>query len=275
MKVRPAAGFATADMRIFRDCALKFEQAWRPSAVLHVGILLLLFALDGPAAIPLDAVSPPQSSSPSAPPAANSNPKRIAVLNFDDSAVTNSVQALFGFPVDVGKGMAGPLVRELGKSSNYRVTDPKTVDKVFVEQKFSKNARTDRESAVKIGKLLGVDGVVIGTVTQFGGSSRRLGDENWIPHTRRATVEVEARLVDVATDEIVAVAMGSGEASTKGTSLLAGWHGSGDDVDFAGGDFQQTAVGQAVNAVVSQMAGELDADSRRLVGKAGDKHSAR
>jgi curli biogenesis system outer membrane secretion channel CsgG len=88
--------------------------------------------------------------------------------------------------------------------------DPKTVDKVLAEQMLSKTNLADRNSAIRLGKILGVDGVVIGDVTQFGDVGPRPNfDEQ---PRRRATVEAMARLVNVATGEIVAVAGGHAES---------------------------------------------------------------
>ncbi len=61
---------------------------------------------------------------------------------------------------------------------------------------------------------------------------------------------------------------GKGESSRESTSLLGGggnWHGwGGGAVDFGSSDFQQTILGEAVNAAVKQMSGELIADNSKL-----------
>ena len=105
--------------------------------------------------------------------------------------------------------------------------------------------------------------MVIGEVTRFGDVGQRTGfDET---PRRRAAVEAMARVVDVASGMIVAVAGGQAESRRTGTSLLAGWHRVGDGpIDFGSSDFQRTLLGEAVNAAVTQMAAELAADSSRL-----------
>ena len=81
----------------------------------------------------------------------------------------------------------------------------------------------------------------------------------------KAIVAVDARMVDIDTAEILGVAAGKGESSRESTSLLGGgggWHGwGGGAVDFGSSDFQQTILGEAVNAAVKQMSGELIADN--------------
>ncbi len=240
-----------------------FPIAWKSRCGFGITLLLALIALSASPTAQVSAASPAKSAGPTA--SQPTPPQRIAILDFDYSATKSSVQTLFGFDADVGKGIADQLARELMKSVAYSVVDPAAVEKILAEQKLSMSGRSDRESAVKVGKALGADAVVMGAVIQFGGTPRKIGDEEWIPHKRKATVEAEARLVDVATDEIVAVASGRGVASSSNASLLAGWHGSADTVDFGRSDFQQTAMGQAMNAAVTQMAATLAADSGRLV----------
>ena len=67
------------------------------------------------------------------------------------------------------------------------------------------------------------------------------------------------------------VASGKGESSRESTSLLGGggnWHGwGGGAVDFGSSDFQQTILGEAVNAAVKQMSGELIADNGKMVAR--------
>ena len=194
-------------------------------------------------------------------------PKRIAVLDFNYTAVVRSSQEVFSSNIDVGKGVADLLLRDLTRDGSYSVMEQEAVDKALAGQHFSEGERADRETAVKIGKILGVDGMVIGSVTRFGITSKKSGGEGPGPITRNADVEVEARLVNVATGEIVAAAAGRGESSRVNTSPLAGWHGfEGGTVDFASNTFQQTMIGEAVNKAVAQMSDKLAADRSRLVG---------
>lgn len=242
-----------------------------PRSAGGVAVLLLLVALarseatqlNSTSQVQADASSPQQQKQQTSP----ATQKRLAVLPFDYSMVATSSQALFGSDVDVGKGVADLLALELTKSGSYSLVDPKTVDKILAAQNYSRHDRSDRAAAVRIGKILGVDAVVIGNLTEFGKVTRMIGDE-WIHNAdRKALAEGEARLVNVATDEIVAVAMGRNQSSGKNNSTPAGnnWHEFDNrDVDFGSKDFQQTLIGEAINAAVAQMAAELTADNGRL-----------
>jgi hypothetical protein len=154
------------------------------------------------------------------------------------------------------------------------------MDKIIAEQNFSNSDRANPNSAAKIGKLLGVDAIIVGSITQFGNDTKNTniggGGGNWggfgvggIGRKKsKAIVAVDARLVDIDTAEILGVASGKGQSERDSTSLLGGggnWHGfGGGNVDFGSSDFQQTIIGEAVNAAVKQLSTDVIADNAKL-----------
>src|ERR1017187_3371319 len=101
--------------------------------------------------------------------------KRVAVMNFDYSAVTTNVTQLWGTNLDVGKGIADMLVDKLVEDGAYSVIERKMLDKILAEQNFSNSDRADPNSAAKIGKILGVDAIIVGSITQFGRDDKSTG----------------------------------------------------------------------------------------------------
>lgn len=225
-------------------------------------------------------VSAPAAAAPVAPAPAQGRKKRVAVFDFDYATVQTASAAAFGTNVDVGRGISDLTVKYLVKDGTYSVIERQAMDKILKEQNFSNSDRADPNSAAKIGKLLGVDAIIVGAVTQFGNDTQNTkvggGGGNWggygiggFGHKKsKAIVAVDARLVNIDTAEIMGVASGKGESSRESTSLLGGgsnWHGwGGGAVDFGSSDFQQTILGEAVNAAVQQMSGELIADNGKL-----------
>ncbi|MBI3665248.1 MAG: curli production assembly protein CsgG [Acidobacteria bacterium] len=210
------------------------------------------------------------------------NKKRVAVFNFDYATVHSGVASIFGLDVDVGKGIADLLVDELVKSGVYSVIERKSLDKILAEQNFSNSDRADPASAAKIGRLLGVDAIIIGSITQFGrddkstdvggGAVSRLGGRFGIggvsKKEAKATVGIAARVVNTETGEILASATGKGESTRSGTSLLGSGGGSGSAAgggyDMTSKNFAATILGEAVNQAVRSVAKELDQDAARL-----------
>src|SRR5437879_358486 len=94
--------------------------------------------------------------------------KRVAVMDFDYGTVQSAVSAIWGTNQDVGKGIADLLVQKLVQDGKYSVIERKALDKILAEQNFGNSNRADSSTAAKIGKMLGVDAIIIGSITQFG-----------------------------------------------------------------------------------------------------------
>jgi len=213
-------------------------------------------------------------------PAAPARKPRVAVMDFDYGTVQTTTAAVFGTNVDVGKGITNLLVTGLVKDGNFSVIERSALDKVLNEQNFSNSNRADPNSAARIGKLLGVDAIIVGTITEFGNETKKTGlgggGGNWggfglggIGHSNsKANVAITARIINIDTGEIMAVADGTGQSHRSSTSLLGGggnWHGfGGGNADFGSSDFQQTIIGEATKAAVDQLAGNLDSQSAKV-----------
>src|SRR6201997_1464951 len=98
--------------------------------------------------------------------------KRVAIFDFDFATVQSASAALFGTNIDVGKGISDLLVRHLVQDGTYSVIERQAMSKILAEQNFSNSNRADPNSAAKIGKLLGVDAIVVGSITQFGNDNQ-------------------------------------------------------------------------------------------------------
>jgi curli biogenesis system outer membrane secretion channel CsgG len=205
---------------------------------------------------------------------------RVAIVDFDYATVYSGVAAIFGQNVDVGKGITDLLVTYLVKDGSYSVIERKALDKILAEQNFSNSDRADANSAAKIGKMLGVDAIIVGSITQFGNDTKntgiggvgaglgKVGIGGFGQKQSKAVVGINARVVNVDTGEIVAVAEGKGESKRTSTSMTGGggsWHGFGAGaVNFGASDFQQTIIGEAVKLAVEKMSAEVIADRPRL-----------
>ena len=84
--------------------------------------------------------------------------------------------------VNVGYGPRGIDLLRQG------LTAKQVLDKLLAEQNFSNSDRANPTSAAKLGKILGVDAIIVGSITQFGGEN-----QNMIP-VRIPTVVTDAWL---------------------------------------------------------------------------------
>jgi curli biogenesis system outer membrane secretion channel CsgG len=251
----------------------------------RIAALFLFSALFAPLAMRAQSNAPaaqPAASAPgaSAAQAPQGRRKRVAVFDFDYATVKTSTAALFGTDIDIGKGISDLLVKNLVTDGTYSVIERKQLDKILAEQNFSNSNRADPASAARIGKILGLDAIIVGSITEFGNETknRNIGGGGGgfggfgiggIGHKEsKANVQLDARLVDIDTAEILGVAEGKGESKRSSTSLLGGggnWHGwGGGAVDFGSSDFQQTIIGEAVKAATDQMTAGVIAAAPKL-----------
>jgi curli biogenesis system outer membrane secretion channel CsgG len=200
--------------------------------------------------------------------------KRVAVLNFDYATVQTWVAGIFGTNVDVGKGISDLLVQQLVTDGKYSVIERNAIDKVLNEQNFANSDRADPATAAKIGKILGVDAVIMGSITQFGRDDQnktygggaatlsKFGIGGVQRREAKAVVGVTARMVDTTTGEILAAVTGTGESKRKGVSLVGagggGGNAAGGGYDMTSKNFGETILGEAVHQAVNDMATQLE-----------------
>jgi len=248
------------------------------------GILLfLVFLLAASVDLQAQSAPPPAVAAPApsgAPAPAQGRKKRVAVFDFDFAAVQSQATAALGANVDVGRAITDLLVKHLVQDGTYSVIERNALDKIMAEQNFSNSDRANPNSAAKLGKILGVDAIIVGSVTQFGNDTKNTGvggggggfggfGLGGFSHKEsKAIVNVDARIVDIDTAEILGVAEGHGVSSRSSTSLTGGgggWRGfGGGNVDFGSSDFEATILGEAVKASVEQMSAGIIADNTKL-----------
>jgi curli biogenesis system outer membrane secretion channel CsgG len=208
--------------------------------------------------------------------------KRVAIMDFDYATVHSGMAAIFGSDVDIGKGISDMLVDRLVTSGVYSVIERKALDKILAEQNFSNSDRADPTSAAKIARILGVNAIIIGSITQFGrddkstnvgggaigGVTRRFGVGGVGRSEAKAVVVINARLIDTSTAEILGVASGKGESKRSGTSLLGAGGGGGTAAggafDMRSSNFASTILGEATTQAVAQLATQMDQNAGKL-----------
>jgi curli biogenesis system outer membrane secretion channel CsgG len=206
-------------------------------------------------------------------------------MNFEYATVQNNVAAIFGTNTDVGKGIADMLVEKFVNGGVYTVVERKALDKILAEQNLSNSDRADPATAAKIGRLLGVDAIVVGSITVFGrddktrdlggsavgGQLGRFGIGRVGTRQSKAVVGLSGRLVSTDTAEILAVANGKGESSRSG-ALLGGAGGSSANAgsgvyDMTSSNFGSTIIGEATIQAVNALSQELEQNASRLPAK--------
>ena len=202
--------------------------------------------------------------------------KRVALMDFE----FGTVQQWWSGNWDIGKGIADMIVTDLVKDGTYSVIERKQLNAILTEQNFSNSDRANATSAAKIGKVLGINAMVVGSITQFGMEDKSLnlgglggGWGGWGAgkvgtKKGKATVAIDARLIDVNTGEIVATATGKGTSKRSGLLLGGGGGGGGGygagGIDMGSSNFQETILGEATRAAVTDLVMQLVSQSGKV-----------
>ena len=107
------------------------------------------------------------------------NPKRVAIISFDNSSGKESEYG------DLGGPLRDMLTTDLKDVKNLTMVDRQALEKLLTEQNLNNSKSFDQTTATKLGKLLGAEIIVTGTYFEFFGSLR-----------------VDAKFINVETGEI-------------------------------------------------------------------------
>jgi curli biogenesis system outer membrane secretion channel CsgG len=200
--------------------------------------------------------------------------KRIAILSFEDAAVRSSAAAAIRSTQDVGASLADVLLNELLKGGKYTIVERRALEEVLKEQNFSNSSRADAKTAANIGRVLGVDAIVIGSVTEFVVEESAVGvgagPLNRITRgvvgggkrvNTKASVAMTARMVNTTTGEVLTSVSGTGN-SAKGSVEASGGYATG--IDMTSASFQGSALGEAINRAAQSVAAGLSEFAAKL-----------
>jgi curli biogenesis system outer membrane secretion channel CsgG len=134
--------------------------------------------------------------------AADGAKPRVAVLEFRNKAPNGWGGA--------GASAQDILVTELVKKGKFRVIDRERLNDLLREKNLSLSGDIDPKTAVEAGKLLGVEYLLVGSVTEFGAVQTRATTGGWLGNlpsvdvgTTRFKVALDARAISTRTGEIV------------------------------------------------------------------------
>jgi curli biogenesis system outer membrane secretion channel CsgG len=222
-----------------------------------------LYAAVASAYLFFSVVAHPQESAPK---------KRVAVLNFDNpQAGTDAPKGLFGVDgEDVGKGVSVLLIQKLVEGGKYTIVDRSTLEELLKEQKASDRSELDAYGmAAKIGRLLGLDAMIIGAITQYGPDETDKSEHGVsIPGMRarkaKAVVGITAQVFDVSTGEVMASFTGQGESTHPAEVLILGARGNGKGTEMLGSEFAQSLFPEATRSAVEHLAVQLNAFADKI-----------
>jgi curli biogenesis system outer membrane secretion channel CsgG len=157
---------------------------------------------------------------------------RVAVLEFK-----NKVQGYGWSGYKAGQAAQDMLVTELVRKGTYRVIEREQLDEILREKNLTLSGDIDPKTAVKVGKMLGVEYLITGAVTEMGVANRganvpglfgRLPSVN--VRSQKLDAALDARAFSTSTGEIVWA--DTATESTSDSSVYV--HGAGGGVEDHG-----------------------------------------
>ena len=170
--------------------------------------------------------------------------RRIGVVEFENKSAYGQGR--------LGGAASDILVTELVKSGKFIVVERDRMNKILDEQKLQSQGMTDPQTAAKVGQILGLEAIVVGSVSQFG--VKKEGSDYLLTQSKRqvADVTVDIRLIDVQSGQVILADSGKGMAkSTKASFLGMGTKGGYDET--LEGEALRAALVQFVTNISSQL----------------------
>jgi curli biogenesis system outer membrane secretion channel CsgG len=170
--------------------------------------------------------------------------RRVGVVEFENKSAYGQGR--------LGGAASDILVTELVKSGKFIVVERDRMAKILEEQKLQGQGLIDTVTAVKVGQIMGLEAIVVGSVSQFG--VKKEGSDYLITQSKRqiAEVTVDLRLIDVQSGQVILADSGKGLAkSSKGSFLGMGTKGGYDET--LEGEALRAALVQFVENAASQL----------------------
>lgn len=191
----------------------------------------------------------------------NTRPQ-IAVLDFDFGAVEN-----WWGNYDIGKGVSDQLVDALVEDGTFRVIERKKLATILGEQDFAASGRADpsAQTMAKIGKVLGVKYILVGSITKFSTEKKsqglRIKGIGLGAGKAKSECRLTGRIIDMSTGEIMVSAKGVGESSKGGSfSFSKGGTGVGQSSE----EWRQSGLGDAQELATTDLIKQIVAKADRL-----------
>lgn len=169
--------------------------------------------------------------------------KRIAVVTFDDKSQYGRGR--------LGNAAADVLTGMLTRTQQFRVFERQQLAKVMDEQKLGGSGAVRADTAAQVGKLIGVQYVVLGTVVRYG---QLQSSGNYVVYKQKryeGNCTVEVRVVDTESGEIIYSEPGEGHAEREYTKVLGAGESGGYDETLAE-DSLRAAISQMIDNLVAQ-----------------------
>ncbi len=136
---------------------------------------------------------------------------RVAVVDFDNKTPHGGWK--------VGRGAADMLATQLVKKTKLEIYERDKLSAIMKEQDLGASGRFDSSTAAQLGKIIGVQYIVTGSVTEYGDSSMGGHGKGLGVGKKGYHAAVDIRIVNAETGQIVFAESGSGNEASLSVSF--------------------------------------------------------
>ena len=133
----------------------------------------------------------------------------LAVLPFEDAPGLQGNNS--------GTAVAGFITTELARDKSYRIVERSKLKTVLGEKDLQATDFVNSETAVRVGKMLGVEGVMVGSVSQYDMDKTTVYVHVVPVVSRDYKVGASIRIIDVSNGEIIYAHSASGKSANNFT----------------------------------------------------------
>lgn len=146
---------------------------------------------------------------------------RVAVMDFDNKTGYGGWR--------LGQGASDMLSTEMVKIGKFRMMERDRIAAIVKEQRLGTSGLVNPSTAAQVGKVIGVEYIITGAVTEYGESRGGGGGMGVSVGTRGYSAAVDIRLVDTTTGEIVFADSASHSLSSVSVRVFGIGGGEGFD----------------------------------------------
>lgn len=191
--------------------------------------------------------------------------KRIGIVDFDDASHYSHFGGTRNALAEAARDAA---TEALVKSGAFVVIEREQLAQVLKEQGLGMTGAISPQTAAKAGKLLGLQALVTGKLTDFDADEKSSGFGGYYQQKRRDFhARVSLRMIDATTGEIWLAESGEGIATSKNTTVMGGGTNSVDNT--LGKRALYLAVHNMMNKVIAKADSKPWSGAVAKVGKGG------
>ncbi len=168
---------------------------------------------------------------------------RVAVMDFDN----NSSWRYWGD--NLGYAAADELVTQLFKTGKFSLVERTQLESVLAEQNLGQSGRINSAQAAEVGRILGVQMILTGSITKFSVDTKGGGFGRFRAEYSEAESNLDIRLINTETAEIMFADEGEGKVRLGGVRVKGINYRQEFDAGLA-----QEALRPAVEDVVQKIA---------------------